>query len=89
MQARSYERVGDLANAERAHQKAVALSPRVGWTYAVLAGFFVRHKDTPFYHPEEAVRLYARLLEADDVHENVRTLARKKLKRLRENGMPH
>lgn len=79
-----YEKAGDFAATERAFRKSLAVSSRPGGPETILAGFYLRHPDTPFYRPERAVRLYARLLETDGVDEHLQTHARAQLRRLRE-----
>ena len=83
----SCAKVGDLATAENAYRRAIALSVRPGWPQAVLADFYVRHEGTPFYRPERAVRLYTRLLETDGTPDQIQAYARARLRGLRERSV--
>ena len=83
----SHAKLGDLAAAENAYHRAIAVSGRPGWPQVVLAAFYTRHKGTPFHQPERAVRLYGQLLEADGISEELQADVRARLRGLRGRGV--
>ncbi len=83
----SYEKLGELSEAERMYQQALVLCSRPGWPETAMADFYVRHRGTPFYRPEQALAHFTRLLETDGTDADVQAYARERLRQLRKRGV--
>ncbi|MCP4589139.1 MAG: tetratricopeptide repeat protein [bacterium] len=83
----SYERLGDLASAEQAFERACSLSPTVGSSQITLGAFYVRHADTPYFRPSMAAALFEQVRAEPDAASISRAYARTRLEWMRRRGL--